>query len=80
MLSLLFFSVWVDQCKVAVLFTSMCSWMCVALQELNVGYDTDTRFWKQSEVRDLVRYARLRGASPFASPLHSTFSTRAHLV
>ena len=28
------------------------------LQELNVGYDTDTRYWKQSEIRELLEYAK----------------------
>ena len=28
---------------------------------MNVGYDTDTRYWKQSDIRDLLTYAKQRG-------------------
>jgi hypothetical protein len=54
------------------------------LQELNVGYDTDTRYWKQSEIRELLEYAKQRGVrlvpeiemSTHAKALHPLVKTQ----
>ena len=53
-------------------------------QELNVGYDTDTRYWKQSEIRELLEYAKQRGVrlvpeiemSTHAKALHPLVKTQ----
>jgi hexosaminidase len=37
------------------------AWESKVFPELNVGYDTDTRYWKQDEIKDLITYARDRG-------------------
>jgi len=37
------------------------AWESKLFPELNVGYDTDTRFWKQTEIRALIRFAKMRG-------------------
>ena len=37
------------------------AWESKIFPELNVGYGADTRFWKQTEIRALISYARLRG-------------------
>ena len=37
------------------------AWESKLFPELNVGYDTDPRYWKQDEIRELVRYGQLRG-------------------
>ena len=37
------------------------AWESKVFPELNVGYGTDTRFWKQSDIRLLVAYAKDRG-------------------
>ena len=34
------------------------AWESLEFPELNVGYDTDTRYWTQAEVRALVAYGR----------------------
>ena len=37
------------------------AWESKLFPELNVGYDTDTRFWTQTEIRALVSFAKMRG-------------------
>ena len=49
-----------------------------------MGYDTDTRYWKQSEIRELLEYAKQRGVrlvpeiemSTHAKALHPLVKTQ----